>query len=324
MRYLVYLLSFLLASSQFLAAEEETVLPETCYLFAHFYLNGDSGLHLAWSPDGLKWTMLNGGESFLVPAVGESGLMRDPSLTVGPDGRFHMVWTTSWTGQTIGYASSDDLLNWSEQKAIPVMGHEPEVWNCWAPEVIWVPEDEHFLIIWSSTITGRFPETGLTNRRPPRNHRIYRTTTKNFVTFTPTELHYDGGFNVIDAVLTPFGDEWMMFVKHEAVSPHTQKNIRSIRCRTPYGPFSASSAPISGEHWSEGPSVLKVGDAWLLYYDQHMIDVYGCRRTVDFQNWDNLDAEVEFPHRAKHGSFVAVDRAFLLQLMEATGDTTKQ
>ena len=72
----------------------ETDMPESCYLFAHFYQNGNSGLHLAWSPDGLKWKMLKGGGSFLAPEVGESGLMRDPSLTVGPDGRFHMVWTT--------------------------------------------------------------------------------------------------------------------------------------------------------------------------------------------------------------------------------------
>ena len=228
-------------------AGEPDDLPETCYLFAHFYLNGDTGLHLAWSKDGLKWELLNKGESFLVPQVGESKLMRDPSLTLGPDGMFHMVWTTSWAGQRIGHASSRDLITWSEQQTIPVMAHEPGVYNCWAPEVIWVPEDGHYLIIWSSTVEGRFPETALTNRRPSRNHRIYRTTTKDFKTFTPTELHYDGGFNVIDAVLTPFGDEWLMFVKHEEVSPHTQKNIRSIRCPTPYGPFSGISVYIGEE-----------------------------------------------------------------------------
>ena len=49
-----------------------------------------------------------------------------------------------------------------------------------------------------------------------------------------------------------------------------------------------------------------------------MIDVYGCRRTTDFENWENLDAEIEFPERAKHGSFVAVDPTFLLSLMEQT------
>ena len=295
-------------------------LPETCYLFAHFYLNGDSGLHLAWSPDALQWELLNKGASFLVPSVGESGLMRDPSLIRGPDGTFHMVWTTSWAGQTIGYASSSDLLHWSEQQTIPVMAHEAGVYNCWAPEVLWIPEDEHYLIVWSSTIAGRYPETSLTNRRPPRNHRIYRTTTRDFRTFTPTELHYDGGYNVIDAVLTEADGQWLMFVKHEEVSPHTQKNIRLVRGLTPRGPFSAPSEPLSARFWSEGPSILQVGDAWHLYFDQHNIDVYGGRRTRDFVHWENIDALIEFPERAKHGSFVAVPREFLFRLMQATGD----
>jgi beta-xylosidase len=297
-------------------AVDKDNLPETGYLFAHFYNTGESGLHLAWSADGLKWELLNGGKSFLVPEVGESALMRDPSLFLGPDGVFHMVWTTSWTGQTIGHASSRDLIHWSEQKTIPVMAHERDVMNCWAPEVVWVPEKECYLILWSSTIPGRFPETGLSNRRPVRNHRIYRTTTKDFDTFTPTELHYDGGFNVIDAVMISSGEEWLMFVKNEAVSPHTQKNVRMIRCKTAFGPYSAPSEPLSGNYWSEGPSVLKVGKAWYLYFDQHMIDVYGCRKTTDFVNWENMDAFVEFPERAKHGSFVAVPREILLNLLE--------
>jgi beta-xylosidase len=244
--------------------------------------------------------------------------MRDPSLTVGPDWRFHMVWTTSWAGRTIGYAGSDDLINWTPQKTIPVMAHAEQPYNCWAPEIKWIPEDGHFLILWSTTLEARFPETALTNRRPWRNHRIYRTTTKDFESFTPTELHYDGGFNVIDAVVEPVGDDWVMLVKNEEVSPEIQKNIRLLHAPTPYGPFSAPSEPISGSSWSEGPSILKVGDAWHVYYDQHMIDEYGCRRTTDFVDWEDLDEQTEFPEDVNHGSFVAVPREVVLHLMEQT------
>ena len=55
--------------------------------------------------------------------------MRDPSICQAPDGTFHMVWTSSWTDRIIGYASSRDLIHWSEQQAIPVMMHEPEAHN---------------------------------------------------------------------------------------------------------------------------------------------------------------------------------------------------
>lgn len=81
------------------------------FLFAYFMGNGEDGLHLAASTDGFTWETINDGKSILPPLVGESTLMRDPCITTGPDGTFHMVWTTSWTGNTIGYAHSKDLIN---------------------------------------------------------------------------------------------------------------------------------------------------------------------------------------------------------------------
>jgi hypothetical protein len=80
-------------------------------LFSFFRDNGQDGLYLATSPDGLKWAELKPpGKSFLQPQVGGK-LMRDPCLALGPDGTFHMVWTTGW-GQppVIGLAHSTDLL----------------------------------------------------------------------------------------------------------------------------------------------------------------------------------------------------------------------
>jgi len=36
-----------------------------------------------------------------------------------------MVWTVSCCEKGVGYANSADLINWSHQKYIPVMEHEP-------------------------------------------------------------------------------------------------------------------------------------------------------------------------------------------------------
>ena len=79
--------------------------PAMGYLFSYFIGNGEDGLHFASSADGLKWTPVSGGRSFLHPAIG-SKLMRDPSITRGPDGLFHMVWTTGWWDKGIGVAHS--------------------------------------------------------------------------------------------------------------------------------------------------------------------------------------------------------------------------
>ena len=90
-------------------------------IFSYFTGNGEDGLHLAYSRDGYHWQTLNNGESLLKPEVGEDKLMRDPCIIAGPEGKFHMVWTISWKEKGIGYANSEDLIHWSDQKLIPVM-----------------------------------------------------------------------------------------------------------------------------------------------------------------------------------------------------------
>lgn len=299
-------------------------LPETCYLFSYFYHDREAdGLRLAWSRDGFKWQTINGGESTLRPMVGENKLMRDPALYRGPDGTFHAVWTTGWTGKTIGYASSKDLITWSEQRALPVMAHEKDAQNCWAPELVWDDAKQHYLIHWSTTILGKFPETANSNRGPHRNHRIYGTTTKDFVTFTPTKLIYDGGYNVIDANFEKNGNEWLMFVKNETLTPKTEKNIRLVRGPSLEGPWGEASAPITGDYWAEGPSVLKVGNEWRVYFDKHMLNAIGLVTSRDLKTWTDVSDRVSFPADARHGTVLAVPRAVLANLL-ANEDRLRQ
>lgn len=299
------------------AAPDRATLPETCFLYSYFYHHDEAGgLRLAWSADGFTFHALNGTRSYLKPAVGENRIMRDPCLLLGPDDRFHLVWTTGWTGKTIGYASSADLIAWSAQQAIPVMAHEPDAQNCWAPEIVWDPQHEHYLLVWSATIPGRFPETALSNRRPVRNHRIYATSTRDFQTFTPTRLLYDGGFNVIDATFLPHGDGWLMFVKNETFAPQTQKNIRLVRATTTHGPFGAVSPPLTGDYWAEGPSPLKVGDEWRVYFDKHMLNALGLVRSRDLRTWEDVSERIVAPKDARHGTVIAVPRRVIERLLE--------
>lgn len=159
------------------------------YLFSSFKGNGEDGLHLAYSKDGLTWKALNNDISFLKPKIG-GRLMRDPCITQGPDGLFHMVWTTGWTDQGIGVAHSRDLMEWSEQQFVPVMKHEPQSLNCWAPEITWDPDCQQYVIYWATTIKGHFGETAKAGDGN-WNHRMYCTTTKDFQTYTPTRLFYE-------------------------------------------------------------------------------------------------------------------------------------
>jgi hypothetical protein len=291
------------------------------YLFAYFIGNGADGLHLAASKDGYEWEALAGGASFLTPTVGGAKLMRDPSLVRGPDGLYHMVWTSGWNDRGIGYASSPDLLTWSPQREIPVMGHEPTALNAWAPELFYDAKQGHYLILWSSTVPGRFPETeGKSEEK--YNHRIYATTTKDFVSFTPTRLYYDPGFSVIDATLAhAFGKDWLL-VKDETRYP-PMKHLRVAQASSFEGPFGALGAPITPSGlWSEGPSVLQVGDEVIVYYDAYTAGHYGALRTRDMLNWEDVTAKLRFPgagtkQRVRHGTAFAVPASLVDRIRAA-------
>lgn len=186
-------------------------------IFSYFRGNGEDGLHLATSDDGLQWRVLNEGRPLLQPVVGESKLMRDPSIVRGPDGLFHMVWTTSWQGRSLGYSSSKDLVHWSEQRVI-VNELEGEIVNSWAPELFYDSPSKQFLIIWASTVKGRFPETAGQGSRD-YNHRQYVIRTTDFKSFSKPELFLDPGFQVIDAALFRDGKRYVVVAKNETLKP---------------------------------------------------------------------------------------------------------
>ncbi len=49
-------------------------------LFSFFRNNGEDGLYLAASDDGLKWRVLHGNKPLLQPSAGENKLMREGQL----------------------------------------------------------------------------------------------------------------------------------------------------------------------------------------------------------------------------------------------------
>ncbi len=275
----------------------------TCYVFTYFTGNGEDGLHLAWSQDGYKFEVLNGGKSYLAPTVGESKLMRDPCVLRGPDGIFRMVWTTAWGGKTIGYADSKDLIHWSEEKAVPVMADESGVRNCWAPEVAYDDKKKEYVIFWASTVTGKFPDT-LGTAEQQNNHRMYSTTTKDFVTFTPTKLFYDPKFIVIDATFLRADNRLFLIFKDETLKP-VHKHLRMAAAESVEGPFTDMTPPFT-QDWVEGPTALKVGEDYVVYYDCYRDHHYGAVRSRDLKTWEDVTKELSIPRNARHGTIIAV------------------
>ena len=274
------------------------------YLFSFFQKNGEDGLHLASSEDGLTWTALRNNASFMTPAVGNEKLVRDPCIVQGPDGLFHMVWTCGWNENGIGYAHSPDLVNWSEQQFLPLMAHEPEVRNCWAPELYYDAAQQLYMIYWASTIPGRFPTTD-SSSESKYNHRMYYTTTRDFKDFTPAAVLYDHGFSVIDATIQHINGQYVMFLKDETRFPEPEKNIRIATSDQLTGPYTPPSEPITGD-WVEGPTALHTPAGWILYFDKYRDHHMGAIRSGDLQQWEDITEQLHFPEDTRHGTVFTV------------------
>jgi hypothetical protein len=286
---------------------------DSVYLFSYFKDNGKDGLHLAWSEDGFRYKALNNDKSLLTPVLSKDSLMRDPCIIRGADGRFHMVWTVSWNDRGIGYASSADLISWSEQQYIPVMAHEDSALNCWAPEITYDPRRHRYIIYWATTIPGRFA-AGDTSGDGRYNHRMYYVTTHDFKSYSKTKLLYDKDFSVIDASIFRAEKEWVMILKDETRKP-PQKNLRVATSNRPHRHFGAPSKPITGNYWAEGPTVARVGNQWVVYFDKYRDKKYGAVASTDLVHWTDISDKVQFPAGARHGTVLRISRAELGKLL---------
>jgi hypothetical protein len=186
------------------------------------------------------------------------------------------------------------------------MEHEPKAKNCWAPEVFYDEVSGEFVIFWSTTIAGKFPETEKTADRG-WDHRIYCTTTKDFEEFSPTRLFYNDGFNVIDGTIVRAGEEYVMFLKDETRFP-PKKNIRIARGKSATGPYGKASEPITGDYWAEGPTAIRIGGKWHVYFDKYAEHKYGMVVSEDLVNWRDESDRLEMPEGIRHGTVFKVSR----------------
>ena len=278
---------------------------EDAYVFAYFKEPGSEGIYLALSRDGYKFEPLNDGQPWVKPER-NGELMRDVFVTRNTSGEgFRMIWTWAWRGSSLGYAESPDLMSWSAQREIPMMKDFATVRNVWAPETYWDEKGNQWLLIWSSSFSDK-----------PEGNRIWASRTKDFVTFSKPALFFDPGFVVIDATMFPRADDWVMVFKDQTVDP-LRYQVRWTSGPSLEGPWGAMSGPIT-ESWSEGPSVVKVGDEYVVYYDHYRAPRarYEGVQTRDWVHWESVNDAMSFPANAKHGSFFRVSEVEAERLLK--------
>ncbi|WP_303427181.1 glycoside hydrolase family 43 protein, partial [uncultured Duncaniella sp.] len=258
------------------------------YMFTSFHEPADEGLRFLYSEDGIHWDSIAG--TWLAPTLGDS-IMRDPSIVVGPDSTFHLVWTIAWKGDTgFGYSSSRDLVNWSEQRRIPAMDSVVSTQNLWAPELFYDDVKGQYMVVYASCVPDAGFDVGIEEEK--NNHRLYYVTTKDFTTFSDPKLFYEPGFSCIDATLVKRGPEDYVMVVKDNTRPN--RNIKVAFAKDAEGPYTAASEPFT-ESFTEGPSVAKVGDEYYIYYDTYRKFIYSAHKTSDFKTFTDVTDSISVP-----------------------------
>jgi len=295
--------------------------PERAYLLSYFVDNGEGGVFLATSDDGYKFRpLLDPNVPILKSMLGPDSLSRDPCIMYGPDHMWHMVWTSGWWKRTIGMAHSKDLVHWTQQY-VPAMVDMSNALNAWAPEIVYDPVTQKYVIYWSSTVKGRFSSTArddgdLGPDNEPLNHRFYFTTTTDFKQFSPSRLLWDPGFNCIDATMHRTREGWLVFGKNETRAPIPAKYLFSASATSPLGPFHMVNSRITGDYWAEGPTAIRAERKIRVYFDRYTEGRWGAVESTDFKTWTDVSDKISMVPGARHGTIVVVPKGFVDRVRE--------
>ena len=176
---------------------------------------------------------------------------------------------------------STDLVNWGEGRLVEVA--PPEAGNTWAPESVWDPEQEAYLVHWSSKVYGGLEHEG------ESHNRILYATTRDFREFSEPRVWIDRGWHTIDTTVIEHEGVYYRYLKDERSRTHGVPKGKSI--------FSETATSLTGE-WKplaegiglgpisqgEGPLAYKSNteEKWFLWIDEFAPD----RRYVPFETTD--------------------------------------
>jgi len=183
--------------------------------------------------------------------------------------------------------------------------------NVWAPELFYDDEQQQYIIMWASCVPHKFPK-GLEDE--DNNHRLYYTVTKDFNTFSPAKLFCDPGFSVIDPTIVKRGKgDYVLVMKDNT---RLSRNLKVAFSSSPCGPWGPASESFTSMY-SEGPTTVKVGKYYYIYYDSYRKKIFGAVRTKDFRNFVDVTDKVKVPVGHKHGTIFRAPKSVVMNLINS-------
>ncbi|MDP4508934.1 glycoside hydrolase family 43 protein [Nonomuraea turcica] len=267
--------------------------PAPHYLMTAFTNSSESNMYVYDSANATTFTLVRA-NAYTPP----SGLIRDPSVLRHTDGYYYLVYTTNWTGDTIGFARSADSVTWTFLRNVTV-GLNGATGSTWAPE--WFRDSDGSVhVIYSASTTGTAGQ-----------FRPYRITATNSALSSwsgPTPLGIPA--NYIDSFVVKVGSTYHNFLKNE-----TTKYIEHATATSLNGPwqFTGTGNWAGWGSGLEGPALTRLPDGrWRIYFDNYTGGRY---YYADSSNLTSFGARVEL------SGLSGTARHFTV-LREDVGDTT--
>ncbi|RKT08252.1 hypothetical protein BX286_6340 [Streptomyces sp. 3211.6] len=262
----ILLAACLLFTSQALITPDRAAAADPGYLMLHFTGEGAAGqqMYLAHSTDGLHWNDLNGGAPILRSTIGTKGV-RDPALVRSPGGDKYWIIATdlciscgqNWEAavnngsRDLVVWESTDLVTWSQPWLLNVAGAIPDGRNAWAPEAVWNPETNDYVLYWATNK----PVNGV------KKHRIFYARTSDFrsITTPQTYIERPGPQEIIDTQIVemPAGVGSHRYVRASGDGQITLEGSNSILGTWPSASTCASTRTSPARTPSSG-----CGPAW--------------------------------------------------------------
>lgn len=326
------------------AADESSNLPKStsgAYLFAYFRndaksTNGEN-IFYAVSKDGYNYESLNGGVPVASASQG-TGHSRDPYIMKAQDGaeyKYYMVATDANTTNNYNNTGlhtwgSNDLIHWDElanpQFATDKGGGSKTITNmCWAPEAIWDPVAEKYMVYFSSNEADSAAN---------ESSKIWYSYTSDFRNFDEKQLLFDPGYGVIDADITPYKNGYVMMYKKEASSGTGAKKVWYTfkTGKSPSnsdGEYDAANAKIFesvSNTQAEGPEVFPISgtSSYGVLVDYFSSGGFGFSYTSDFESYSKISADnCSINHlNPSHGCIIPISDMEYYNLSQAFGKAT--
>lgn len=326
------------------AADESSNLPKStsgAYLFAYFRndaksTNGEN-IFYAVSKDGYNYESLNGGVPVASASQG-TGHSRDPYIMKAQDGaeyKYYMVATDANTTNNYNNTGlhtwgSNDLITWDElanpQFATNKGGGSKTITNmCWAPEAIWDPVAEKYMVYFSSNEADSAAN---------ESSKIWYSYTSDFKNFDEKQLLFDPGYGVIDADITPYGNGYVMMYKKEASSGTAAKKVWYTfkTGKSPSnsdGEYDTANAKVfesATNTVAEGPQVFPISgtSSYGVLVDYFSSGGFGFSYTSDFESYSKISADnCSINHlNPSHGCIIPISDMEYYNLSQAFSKAT--